>query len=48
VVLHPPLDPAAYPDRKALTAACAEVISESCATLRQNRPAAPLVAPLPA
>jgi 1-acyl-sn-glycerol-3-phosphate acyltransferase len=48
VVLHPPLDPAAYPDRKALTAACAEVISESCATLRQNRPAEPLAAPLPA
>ncbi len=44
VVLHPPLDPAAWPDRKALTAACAEVIAESCAALRQNRPATPLAA----
>ena len=42
VVLHAPLDPAAYPDRKALTAACAGVVAESCAALRQNRPAAPL------
>jgi 1-acyl-sn-glycerol-3-phosphate acyltransferase len=42
VVLHTPLDPAAYPDRKALTAACAEVVAEACATLRQNRPVAPL------
>jgi 1-acyl-sn-glycerol-3-phosphate acyltransferase len=48
VVLHPPLDPAAYPDRKTLTAACSAVIAESCATLRQNRPAEPLAAPLPA
>ncbi len=45
VVLHAPLDPAAYPDRKALTAACAEVVAEGCAMLRQNRPAMPL-APL--
>lgn len=42
VVLHAPLDPAHYQDRKALTAACAEVVGEGCATLRQNRPAAPL------
>jgi 1-acyl-sn-glycerol-3-phosphate acyltransferase len=42
VVLHAPLDPANYPDRKALTAACAEVVTEGCATLRQNRAAAPL------
>lgn len=48
IVLHQPLDPAAWPDRKALTAACAGVIAESCATLRQNRPAEPLAAPLPA
>jgi 1-acyl-sn-glycerol-3-phosphate acyltransferase len=45
VVLHAPLDPAAYPDRKSLTAACSEVVSESCAALRQNRPAVPLAAP---
>jgi 1-acyl-sn-glycerol-3-phosphate acyltransferase len=48
IVLHAPLDPAAYPDRKALTAACAEVVAEGCATLRQNRPVAPLPAPAPA
>jgi 1-acyl-sn-glycerol-3-phosphate acyltransferase len=45
IVLHAPIDPADYPDRKALTAACAEVVAESCATLRQNRPVAPLAAP---
>ena len=42
VVLHAPLDPKDWPDRKALTAACSEVVSESCATLRQNRPPMPL------
>jgi 1-acyl-sn-glycerol-3-phosphate acyltransferase len=42
VVLHTPLDPADYQDRKALTAACAEVVTEGCATLRQNRPPMPL------
>jgi 1-acyl-sn-glycerol-3-phosphate acyltransferase len=42
VVLHAPLDPAAYPDRKALTAACSAVVAEGCAALRQNRPAVPL------
>ena len=42
IVLHAPLDPKDWPDRKALTAACAEVVTESCATLRQNRPAEPL------
>lgn len=47
VVLHAPLDPAHYPDRKALTAACAEVVGEGCATLRQNRPAAPLTPSAP-
>lgn len=42
VVLHAPLDPAHYQDRKLLTAACAEVVGEGCATLRQNRAAEPL------
>jgi 1-acyl-sn-glycerol-3-phosphate acyltransferase len=42
VVLHAPLDPAHYPDRKALTAACAEVVTAGCATLRQNRAPVPL------
>jgi 1-acyl-sn-glycerol-3-phosphate acyltransferase len=44
VVLHTPLDAKDWPDRKALTAACAEVVAESCATMRQNRPVAPLTA----
>jgi 1-acyl-sn-glycerol-3-phosphate acyltransferase len=44
IVLHAPLDPAAWPDRKALSAACARVVSDACATLRPNRPAAPLQA----
>ena len=47
VVLHGTLDPAAWGDRKALSAACAEVVAESCASLRQNRPASPLPAPVP-
>lgn len=44
VVLHAPIDPAAYPDRKALSAACGQVVAESCAALRQNRPPTPLTA----
>ena len=40
--------PRTYPDRKALTAACAEVVTEGCATLRQNRPPMPLSPPWPA
>jgi 1-acyl-sn-glycerol-3-phosphate acyltransferase len=42
VVLHAPLDPTAFPDRKALTAACFEVVTDGCATLRQNRTPEPL------
>jgi 1-acyl-sn-glycerol-3-phosphate acyltransferase len=42
IVLHAPFDPAACPDRKALAAACAAVVAEGCAELRQNRPVAPL------
>ncbi|WP_235961338.1 lysophospholipid acyltransferase family protein [Falsiroseomonas selenitidurans] len=48
IVLHPPLDPAAFPDRKMLTAACADVVADACATMRQNRPARPLQARIPA
>ncbi|WP_439597206.1 lysophospholipid acyltransferase family protein [Falsiroseomonas sp.] len=47
IILHAPLDASEWPDRKALTAACAGVVAESCATLRQNRPAQPLRAPAP-
>lgn len=42
VLLHDPADPAAFPDRKALTAAASEVVAEGAALLRQNRPVVPL------
>jgi 1-acyl-sn-glycerol-3-phosphate acyltransferase len=38
VLLHAPMDPAAYPDRKALTRAVWQVVADGAATLRQNRP----------
>jgi len=43
VVIHPPLDPAAFPSRKALAQAAWKVVADGAATLRQNRslPAAP-------
>jgi 1-acyl-sn-glycerol-3-phosphate acyltransferase len=42
VLLHEPADPAAFPDRKALTAAAARVVAEGAAELRQNRVPAPM------
>lgn len=42
VLLHDPADPAAFPDRKALTAAASEVVADGAALLRQNRPVTPL------
>jgi 1-acyl-sn-glycerol-3-phosphate acyltransferase len=45
IVLHQPLDPHDYPDRKALSQAAWRVVAEGAATLRQNRPAKPLAAP---
>jgi lyso-ornithine lipid O-acyltransferase len=42
VLLHEPADPAAFPDRKALTAAASDVVAEGAALLRQNRPVTPL------
>jgi 1-acyl-sn-glycerol-3-phosphate acyltransferase len=42
VLLHAPLDPADFPDRKALAAAAWRVVADGAATLRQNRPARPL------
>jgi 1-acyl-sn-glycerol-3-phosphate acyltransferase len=47
IILHAPMDPADYPDRKALALACAGVVADACATLRQNRPAVPLRAATP-
>ncbi len=42
LLLHEPVDPAAFADRKGLTAAVSEVVAEGAALLRQNRPVAPL------
>lgn len=42
VLLHTPIDPASYPDRKALAQAVWRIVADGAATLRQNRPAEPL------
>jgi 1-acyl-sn-glycerol-3-phosphate acyltransferase len=42
VLLHAPLDPARFPDRKALSRAMWGTVADGAATLRQNRPAQPL------
>jgi 1-acyl-sn-glycerol-3-phosphate acyltransferase len=42
VLLHTPLDPASFPNRKALTQAAWQAVADGAATLRQNRPARPL------
>jgi len=44
VLLHRPIDPRDYPDRKALARAVWAVVADGAATLRQNRPARPLAA----
>ena len=41
VLLHAPIDPAAYPSRKALAAAAWATVASGAAALRQNRPAVP-------
>jgi 1-acyl-sn-glycerol-3-phosphate acyltransferase len=45
VLLHVPLDPARFPDRKALSQAVWHIVADGASTLRQNRPAQPLAAP---
>lgn len=45
VLLHAPLDPALFPDRKALSRAVWGTVADGAATLRQNRPAHPLSVP---
>jgi len=45
VVFHEPFAPELLPDREQLAAEAARIIATSAATLRQNRPAAPLPAP---
>jgi 1-acyl-sn-glycerol-3-phosphate acyltransferase len=48
VLLHAPLDPAHYPDRKALSRATWHIVADGAATLRQNRPpTAPDATPAP-
>ncbi|HEY0205343.1 MAG TPA: lysophospholipid acyltransferase family protein [Acetobacteraceae bacterium] len=42
VLLHQPIDPAAYASRKALAQATWKIVAEGAATLRQNRPATPI------
>ncbi|MGH7118526.1 MAG: lysophospholipid acyltransferase family protein [Acetobacteraceae bacterium] len=44
VVLHPPVDPLSFPDRKLLAKALWQVVAAGAAELRQNRPAAPRAA----
>jgi 1-acyl-sn-glycerol-3-phosphate acyltransferase len=45
VLLHTPLDPARFEDRKALSQAVWQIVADGAATLRQNRPAHPLDLP---
>jgi 1-acyl-sn-glycerol-3-phosphate acyltransferase len=45
VVLHAPLDPARFADRKALSQAVWQIVADGASTLRQNRPARPLELP---
>ena len=44
ILLHPPLDPARFANRKALSQALWTIIADGAATLRQNRPVRPPVA----
>ena len=45
VILHAPLDPARFADRKALSHTVWRIVADGASTLRQNRPAQPLSAP---
>jgi len=47
VLLHAPLDPATFPNRKALSQAVWRVVADGAATLRQNRPAQPIATAVP-
>ena len=47
VLLHPPLDPSGFADRKALSQAVWQIVADGAAALRQNRPAEPLPLPDP-
>ncbi|HXT79298.1 MAG TPA: lysophospholipid acyltransferase family protein [Acetobacteraceae bacterium] len=43
MLLHPPLEPEQYADRKALSQAVWNIVADGAATLRQNRPVVPAV-----
>ncbi len=45
VLLHAPLDPARFADRKALSQAVWQIVADGASTLRQNRPARPIELP---
>jgi 1-acyl-sn-glycerol-3-phosphate acyltransferase len=45
VLVHAPLDPARFSDRKTLSLAVWQIVADGASTLRQNRPARPLQAP---
>ncbi|MDE2515947.1 MAG: 1-acyl-sn-glycerol-3-phosphate acyltransferase [Rhodospirillales bacterium] len=45
ILLHTPIDPARYADRKALSRTVWTIVADGAATLRQNRPAEALSAP---
>jgi lyso-ornithine lipid O-acyltransferase len=47
VLLHAPLDPVVFPNRKALSQVVWRVVADGAATLRQNRPARPIAAAVP-
>jgi 1-acyl-sn-glycerol-3-phosphate acyltransferase len=47
VLLHAPVDPAAYPSRKALSQAVWTTVAAGAAALRQNRPVTPAASPAP-
>jgi lyso-ornithine lipid O-acyltransferase len=42
VLLHAPLDPARFPDRKTMSQAVWKTVADGASTMRQNRPATPL------
>ncbi|GAC1348294.1 MAG: lysophospholipid acyltransferase family protein [Acetobacteraceae bacterium] len=46
VLLHGPIDPAAFASRKALSQAVWQTVADGAATLRQNRPVVPRPAPV--
>ncbi len=47
VLMHTPVDPARFADRKALSQAVWKIVADGASTLRQNRPAQPLDLPAP-